>query len=91
MHHMSKRAVAFLAVAALGAASLTGCSGKATEQFKDAARGTQNSAPADTVTFPDGFSNASTKCDHGNRIYVLFHGDDKYGSLAVVPGDPTCK
>jgi hypothetical protein len=63
---------------------------KANEPFKDADRGTTNDDKADTITFPDGFSNAATKCDHGNRVYVVFHGDSTYGSIAVVPNDPTC-
>ena len=69
--------------------SLSSCA-KYAEPFKDAERGTTNDSPADTITFPDGFSNASTKCDHGNRVYVLYHGDAAYGSIAVVPNDSTC-
>ena len=80
---------ALLATALLVAAC--GAGTKAAEPFQDADRGTSNTAPADTITFPDGFSNAATKCDHGNRVYVLFKGDLAYGSIAVVPGDPTCK
>lgn len=76
-----------LAVVALGA--LTGCD-KFTEPFRDAPRGSTNSAPADVLTFPDGFSNATTKCDHGNRVYVLYHGSGSFGAVAVVPSDPTC-
>lgn len=77
-------------VAVLTIAALTGCA-KANEPFNDAKRGTENNTPADVVTMPDGFSNAATKCDHGNRIYILFHGDSTYGSVAVVPADPTCR
>ena len=40
---------------------------------------------------PDGFSNAATKCDHGNRVYVIYHGDNPYGTISVVPQDPTCR
>lgn len=71
---------------------LTACSvGKTTEPFKDAPRsGTSNTEPADTITMPDGFSNVATKCDHGNRVYVAFHGDSPYAAIAVVPNDPTC-
>jgi hypothetical protein len=83
---MKKILVAFLVVVAL---TFTGC-GKMTEPFKDAERGSTNDGPADTITFPDGFSNAATKCDNGNRVYVLYHGDSAYGSIAVVPNDPTC-
>jgi hypothetical protein len=39
---------------------------------------------------PDGFSNVATKCDHGNRLYVAFHGDNVYAALTVVANDPTC-
>ena len=65
--------------------------GKMAEPFQDAERAGTNNAPADTITFPDGFSNAATKCDNGNRVYVLFHGDNPYGGIAVVPNDPSCK
>ena len=40
---------------------------------------------------PDGFSNVATKCDHGNRIYVIFKSDSSYGSVAVVPNAPDCE
>ena len=64
---------------------------KATEPFHDADRsGTTNDDPADVIEMPDGFNNLATKCDHGNRIYVTFHGDSAYGSIAVVPDDPDC-
>jgi hypothetical protein len=73
------------------ALSLTGCTAKSTEPFKDAPRSkNDNGAPADLVRMPDGFGNAGTKCDHGNRVYTLFHGDSPYGAIAVVPQDPTC-
>lgn len=66
-------------------------SGKYTERYKDAERsGNSNSDPADTITFPDGFSNVATKCDHGNRVYVLFHEDSPYGGLSVVPNAEGC-
>ena len=76
--------------ALLLALSMSSCA-KYTEPFKDAPRGGTNDSPADTITFPDGFSNASTKCDNGNRVYVLYHGDSPYGSIAVAPADPTCQ
>lgn len=80
-------------LAALSAAivlALSGCGDKAVEPFKDAPRGATNGGAADTVTMPDGFSNVATKCDHGNRLYVAFHGDSPYASIVVVPNDPTC-
>jgi hypothetical protein len=63
---------------------------KATEPFKDAHRGSTNDDPADVGTMPDGFNNFATKCDHGNRVYTIFHSDSNYGSIAVVPNDPSC-
>jgi len=81
--------LAALAVAAVLA--LAGCGGKATEPFNDAPRsGVENNTKADIVTFPDGFSNYATKCDHGNRLYSAFHGDNPYAAGFVVPNDPTC-
>ena len=90
MNRISKGSLAALAgftlFAGVGAASCD----KANEPFKDAPRGQTNNDTADIVTMPDGFSNAATKCDHGNRIYSIFHGDHTYGSITVVPKDPTC-
>lgn len=67
---------------------LAGC--KATEPYQDAPVGQRNSTQADVIEMPDGFNNAATKCDHGNRVYVIFHSDSSYGAIAVVAGDPTC-
>ena len=62
------------------------------EPYKDApVTNVLNDKPADKITMPDGFSNVTTKCDHGNRIYVAFHGDGAYASIAVVPQDPSCR
>ena len=71
--------------------TLAGC-GKIREPYKDApVTNVLNDQPADKITMPDGFSNLTTKCDHGNRIYVAFHGDGAYAAIAVVPQDPTCR
>lgn len=88
----SRRRTALTAVIAVTALTLlTGCSQKAQERYKDGPRsGVSNDGPADLIRMPDGFSNVATKCDHGNRVYSLFHGDSKYGGIAVVAGDPTC-
>lgn len=76
---------------AAGALLLGACgTDKGTERFKDAGRGSTNNGDADTVTFPDGFSNVATKCDHGNRVYVAFKGDANRAAIAVVAADPTC-
>jgi len=84
------RLVAACAVAGLLMLA-TGCGEKAREPFHDAKRGSQtNDSPADVIEMPDGFSNLATKCDHGNRIYVAFHGDNPYGSIAVVPNAEGC-
>lgn len=89
-----KRVVVGLAILSVVVIGGTACDpvGKATEPFKDAPRSdVVNNDPADTVTMPDGFNNVATKCDHGNRVYVTYHGDSPYGSVAVVPDDPTCQ
>lgn len=78
-----------LGVALVAALGLTSCA-KMAEPWHDASRGDTNDAPADIFTMPDGFSNGATKCDHGNRVYVLFHGDSTYGALAVVPDAKDC-
>jgi hypothetical protein len=89
-----KRRVTRVAVVggiALNLALLSSCdTGKVSEPFRDAQRGVTNSAPMDVIEMSDGFSNVGTKCDHGNRIYVVFKGDAEYGAIAVVTKDPTC-
>jgi hypothetical protein len=73
---------------------LSGCDfgDKITEPFKDAPRSNvTNDSAADVIEAPDGFSNLATKCDHGNRLYIGYHGDLPYAAIAVVPADPTCK
>lgn len=86
------RRLGALTLSALAVAALTACTpGKITEPFNDAQRGAENSGKMDVVTMSDGFSNVGTKCDHGNRIYVTFHGDGAYAALAVVAQDPTCR
>lgn len=72
------------------ALTVTGCMDKATEPFRDAPRGASNNRPADTMTFPDGFSSVASKCDGPNRVYVAFKGDDNRAAVAVVPNDPRC-
>ncbi len=65
---------------------------KVSEPWNDAKRsGVTNEDPVDVVTNADGFSNVSTKCDHGNRLYIAYHGDSAYAAIAVVPQDPTCR
>lgn len=83
-----KRIIIPIAFALLLAA---GCGDKATEQFNDAPRGENNDTPAETMSFPDGFSNVAHKCDgHGNRVYVAFKGDNNRAAIAVVANDPSC-
>lgn len=82
---MKRYLAAVVLIIGLGA-----CSDKATEPFKDAPRGDVNGEPADVLRMPDGFSNVATKCDGPNRVYVVFHGDSSYGSVAVVENDPRC-
>lgn len=78
-----------IAAVILAAGLLTGC--KAAEPYNDAPVNEHNQAPADVLNMPDGYSNVATKCDHGNRIYVAFHGDGAYAAMRGVPQDPTCK
>lgn len=87
---MNRKHALGAAVAAAVVLTGAGCS-KYTEQFKDAPKSkVRNDSPADVFNMPDGFSNGASKCDHGNRVYVLFHEDKAYGGIAVVPQDPTC-
>jgi hypothetical protein len=79
-----------LAVAAAATALLLSGCAKANEPFKDAPTSGRNDSPAEVIEMPDGFSNLASKCDGPNRVYVVFHGDSKYGTVAVAPNDPRC-
>lgn len=35
-------------------------------------------------------STITTKCDHGNLLYVATRSDGTYSIVAVIPKDPTC-
>ncbi|MEU9255733.1 hypothetical protein AB0D66_28280 [Streptomyces sp. NPDC048270] len=83
-------AVALVAALALGTTGSALNGGKADQPFMDAPKGQINKQPMDVVVMSDGFSNLGTKCDGPNRVYVIFHGNDKYGSVTVVPNDPRC-
>ena len=86
------RVATFAAFAAFVVGALAACGmQKATEPFRDAQRGATNSTSADVIEMPDGFSNLATKCDHGNRIYVVYKGDNTYGAVTAVAQDPSCK
>lgn len=70
---------------------LVGCGNKFAQQFNDAPRTAQvNRSAATVITMPDGFNNLATKCDHGNRLYISYHGDGPYGFGFAVAHDPTC-
>lgn len=88
------RKIALFFIVGIMALASAGCgllSDKADEPYNDAPRvGHENDAGARVIMFPDGFSNAATKCDHGNRVYVIYKGDDNRGAISVVPHDPTC-
>lgn len=91
---ITRRRAVLAALAALIAtlAFLAGCGNKFSQPFQDAARtGVVNTQPADIIDMPDGFNNVATKCDHGNRLYVSYHGDSSYGFISTVAHDPTCK
>ncbi|MFL6077967.1 MAG: hypothetical protein ACJ73S_31770 [Mycobacteriales bacterium] len=85
------RVAAGLAVLAALVLTAAGCGDKANEPFRDAPRSdTTNSSAAEVIEMPDGFNNLASKCDGPNRVYVTYHGDRAYGSVAVVPNDPRC-
>lgn len=80
-------------VGLLGAVAFLFLSAEGCEATHDAPVGPiQNDAPAEIGSMPDGFSNYATKCDHGNRVYTLYHGTETGTGRAgfVVPQDPTC-
>jgi len=82
------RVLAATAVTGVLALSISGCLGdKAEEPFKDAGRTNHDNAnPMDVVQGSDGFSNVGSKCDgYGGRLYVAYHGDGLYASIAAAP------
>jgi hypothetical protein len=78
-------AAALAAAVALGTAGCGTSGTKAQQPYMDAPKGTINKQPMDIVLMSDGFANIGSKCDGPNRVYVIFHKDDKYGSVAVAP------
>jgi len=74
-----------------GVLASTAACGKFTEPYKDATVSVRNDSPADVGSMPDGFNNFASKCDHGNRVYTLYHNNAAYGGIAVVANDPSCK
>lgn len=87
-----RTAVLILAVAAafVFVATVSGCTQKAREPFRDAPTSTRDTSPVELYDNADGFSNWSEKCDrHGNRVFVAFHGDSAYTAITAIP-DPTC-
>ena len=80
------------AVLALGVVMLSGCGfSKIVEPYNDAPVSGQIHGSAEVGSMPDGFNNFAEKCDnHGNRVFVIFHGDKGYGSVFAMK-DPTCK
>lgn len=84
-----KRIVAAVA-AGIAVLSLSACGADFMEEFNDAPVSSNNDKPAETYSFPDGFTNVASKCDnHGNRIFVTRIANDGRG-IAVVPNDPSC-
>lgn len=73
-----------VAVIALAACGLGG--DKANEPFKDAGRAGSDGSPALVIYMPDGFSNLATKCVHGVRYTVAYHGDSAYGAVTTLGG-----
>lgn len=69
---------------------VTGCGNKANESSQDSGINARDTSGAEILNFPDGFTNVATKCSHGDRVFVAFHNDGSYASIAVVGQDPTC-
>lgn len=88
---LDKKLVGLVLAAGVVGAGCNAGFDKLTERFKDAPRGETNDGPADIITFPDGFSNVSSKCDGPNRVYVVFKDNKTYGSVAVAANDPRCR
>ena len=71
--------------------AIAACGESEREPFRDAPQSDiRNDDPAEIIEMPDGFSNLATKCDNGNRIYVIFKGDANRGSVAVVKDAAGC-
>jgi hypothetical protein len=80
---------ALVALAIAGLFLVTGCA-KFLEPYNDAPVSGKIGGAAEVGSMPDGFSNFAEKCDtHGNRVFVVYHGDKGYGSVFALK-DPTC-
>ena len=92
---MKKPIIACTIVAVLLAIGVPACNedSKIMQGYQNAPvnKSDRNTGPASIGTMPDGFPNYATKCDHGNRVYGMYHGDGAYGDIEVVANDPTCK
>lgn len=80
---------ATVALAGVGLLALSACGlggDKANEPFKDAGRAGSDGSPAVVIYMPDGFSNLATKCVHGVRYTVAYHGDSAYGAVTTLGG-----
>lgn len=67
-----------------------GCSAEAKQDAPVSAR---NTAAAEIINMPDGFSNIASKCDGPNRVYSIYRNPEastNFGAVAVVPNDPRC-
>lgn len=68
--------------------SVSACGNKQQQVYNDAPRtGVNDTTAADIISMPDGFSNVASKCYKGYRVFVIFHNDNNYGSIAVVKDD----
>lgn len=85
------RKILTLSAAALLALSLSACD---MQMGNDAPQTpAEQHAPAEVGAMPDGFSNWATSCNHGNRVYTIYHRayeGSGYGAIAVVANDPSC-
>lgn len=85
---MKKTAPLALGASVALAVTLVACDStdKLTEPFRDAPRSqVADYTPMDVIGNADGFSNVGTKCDgYGNRVAVIFKGNELYGSLEYV-------
>lgn len=93
MNKKIKRIVIGVTSLVVAGSFLTACDwgDKISEPYRDAPRSTVvDSSPVEIIENADGFPNLSTKCNHGNRLYTIYHGDALYGAVTVVAQDPTC-
>jgi hypothetical protein len=77
-----------IALAGMAGLLIAGC-GSGPDKSREDAADTRDvdKGPPHVIAFNNRYPNVETKCDHGNRVYVVTQGTYRF---FVVPHDPSC-